>query len=128
MTSDSLALFDNQSFLNLETFRKDGSGVKTPLWFSQIDDALYIRTGADSWKVQRLRAQPQVRITPSDSRGNSNNPWADAQATIVNDPDMVKHVEQTFAKKYGLQKRFFELMSRLRGGATTGTVRIDLVG
>ena len=128
MTSDSLALFDNQSFFNLETFRKDGSGVKTPLWFANIDGALYIRTGADSWKVKRLRAQPQVRITPSDSRGNPSGPWVDAQATIVDDPAMKKRVEQAFAKKYGLQKRLFELMSRLRGGATTGTVRIDLVG
>ncbi len=127
MTSDSIALFDNQSFLNLETFRKDGSGVKTPLWFDNLDGALYIRTGADSWKVKRIRNQPQVRVAPSDSRGNPSGPWVDGTATIVDDPDIVKRVADAFGKKYGLQKRLFELMSRLRGGATSGTVRIDLV-
>lgn len=127
MTSNSLSLFDNQSYFNLETFRKDGSGVKTPLWFAEIDGALYVRTGADSWKVKRIRNQPQVRITPSDSRGKPKGPWVDAQATIIEDPDRKKRVEQAFRKKYGLQKRFFELLSRFQDGSTSGTVRIDLV-
>ncbi len=25
--------FDHQQYLNLETFRKNGAGVKTPVWF-----------------------------------------------------------------------------------------------
>ena len=33
-----------QQYLNLETFRKSGVGVKTPVWFVQDGDTLYVRT------------------------------------------------------------------------------------
>ena len=75
---------------------------------------------------KHARQQPHVRITPSDSRGKSLGPWLDARAFVTDDPAEVKRVADAFGQKYGLQKRFFELLSRLRGGAVTGTVRIDL--
>ena len=126
MNRDPLSLFDQRSYLNLETFRQNGTGVKTPLWFARIGDALYIRTGHDSWKVKRLRRQPQVRVTPSDARGKPLGPWLDARAVMVTDAAQVLAVEQDFNRKYGWQKRLFEWMGRLRGGMDYGTVRIDL--
>lgn len=39
-----LQQFENQQFLNLETFRKNGIGVKTPVWFVQDGETLYVRT------------------------------------------------------------------------------------
>ncbi len=47
-------LFDHQSYLNLETFRKNGSGVKTPVWFVEDGGLLFVRTDASSGKVDRL--------------------------------------------------------------------------
>ncbi len=47
--------FDHQSYLNLETFRKNGSGVKTPVWFVEDCGVLYLRTDAASGKVKRIR-------------------------------------------------------------------------
>ena len=41
-----LKQFEGQSFLNLETFRRNGSGVKTPVWFTQDGQTLYVRTVA----------------------------------------------------------------------------------
>lgn len=35
--------FKNQNYINLETFRKSGEGVKTPVWFVQERDSLYVR-------------------------------------------------------------------------------------
>jgi len=57
-------LFINQKYINLETFRRDGRGVRTPVWFVQDGASLYVRTVADSGKVKRIRNQTQVNISP----------------------------------------------------------------
>ena len=53
MTTDKLAPFRNQKYLNLETFRRDGRGVMTPVWFVLRENgAFYVYTEAESWKVK----------------------------------------------------------------------------
>jgi PPOX class probable F420-dependent enzyme len=51
-----------QQYLNIETFRKSGLGVKTPVWFGQDDDTIFVRTIANSGKVKRIRHNGQVNI------------------------------------------------------------------
>ena len=41
MNGDKLAQFAEQKYLNLESFRKNGQGVRTPLWFVEDDGVLY---------------------------------------------------------------------------------------
>ncbi len=60
-------IFDHQSYLNLETFRKDGSGVKTPVWFIQDGDTLFVRTIDNSGKVKRVHQNGSVNIAPARS-------------------------------------------------------------
>jgi uncharacterized protein len=56
--------FDNQKYLNIETFRRNGNGVKTPVWFVQVEKTLYVRTSANSGKVKRVNNNPIVNIAP----------------------------------------------------------------
>jgi len=49
------SIFTSQQYLNLETFRKNGAAVKTPVWFVQDGDAIFVRTLANSGKVKRIR-------------------------------------------------------------------------
>jgi PPOX class probable F420-dependent enzyme len=44
--------FEKQKYLNLETFRKSGLGVKAPVWFVQDGDMIFVRTITDSGKVK----------------------------------------------------------------------------
>ncbi|MCA9940175.1 MAG: PPOX class F420-dependent oxidoreductase [Anaerolineales bacterium] len=113
MTAD-IEQFHKQQYLNLETFRKDGSGVKTPLWFVRQDDALYMRTLATSWKVKRIRRQSAVRIVPSDAQGAPKGEWVAATAELLPAAENA-WVSAAFIKKYGLLKRLIDLRSRWRG-------------
>ena len=106
--------FQNQAFLNLETFRKDGTGVKTPVWFVQDGDLLYMRTVADSWKVKRVRSNPQVNVVPCKAQGEPLGEWAPAQARRVEDAAREAEINQLLNKKYGAQKRMFDMMGKLR--------------
>src|ERR1700746_1348985 len=69
--------FAGQKYLNLETFRKSGQGVKTPVWFAaepslKLDSneaRLYVYTVGVSGKVKRIRNNPGVTVAPCDMRG-----------------------------------------------------------
>jgi len=57
-----LAQFGDQNYISLETFKKNGQGVKTPVWFVLHKNAFYAYTEADSWKVKRIPNNPRVRV------------------------------------------------------------------
>ena len=121
----SIEQFERQQYINLETFRKNGQGVKTPVWFVMEDGVLYTRTMANSWKVKRLNRDPRIKVTPSDARGGPLGNWVAGKAYEINDPDTADHVNSLMNKKYGLLKRGFDLMGAIRGRKMTA-VRIEI--
>lgn len=110
-----LSQFENQPYLNLETYRKNGEGVKTPVWFVQDGDTFYVRTIDDSWKVKRLRNNPRASIVPSTSSGGPLGDWISVTAELVEDETLAQEVNRLFNRKYGMQKRLFDLFGRIRG-------------
>jgi len=114
MSVDKLAQFSKQKYVNLETFKKSGQAVRTPLWFVEENGVLYMRTPAASAKVRRIRNNPHVRVVPSDVRGNLLGLWQDGEARLI-DADEAKWVNDLIKRKYGLLKRLIDLRSRLKG-------------
>ena len=114
MTRDILARFANQRYVNLESFRKNGQGIRTPLWFVEAQGVLYMRTPAQSAKVKRIRNNSHVRIVPSDMRGNPKGVWIDGEATLIEAAE-AEWVNQLVKHKYGLFKRLIDIRSRLKG-------------
>ena len=113
MTRDTLARFANQRYVNLESFRKNGQGIRTPLWFVEAQGVLYMRTPAQSAKVKRIRNNPHVRIVPSDMRGNPKGVWIDGEATLIEAAE-AEWVNQLVKRKYGLFKWLIDIRSRLK--------------
>jgi PPOX class probable F420-dependent enzyme len=113
--------FERQSYMNLETFKRSGQGVKTPVWFVQEGSMLYVRTGAESGKVKRVRNNGRARVVPSNAQGA---PLGDGKARLV-EAEEAAHVNRLAARKYGLMKLGFDAMSRLQG-QKWATIRVDL--
>lgn len=116
--------FKNRQYLNLETFRRNGEGVKTPVWFAQDGETLHIWTQADSGKVKRIRRDGKVRIVPSTASGEAVGDWVDASAVVL---DMPGETERTFAmlkQKYGFMFNVFGFMGKMRG-AKYVTIRAE---
>lgn len=120
-----LDVFKNQSYLNLETCKKNGQTVPTPVWFVERDGALYVRTEAQAGKVKRIRNNPQVRIAPCGSRGELKGEWVAAGAQLVDDEATPAHINAMLNKKYGLLKTIFDLMGKLNKRDYT-TIKITL--
>jgi PPOX class probable F420-dependent enzyme len=108
-------LFARQKYLNIETLRKNGVGVRTPVWFVQDGIHIYIRTGANSGKVKRLRNNPQVNIAPCKMDGTLVGDWVPASAREVKDEATANKVDQLLGKKYGLIEKLFSLMGGRNG-------------
>ncbi|WP_420640546.1 PPOX class F420-dependent oxidoreductase [Candidatus Leptofilum sp.] len=124
----SLIDLGKEQYISLETFRKNGQGVKTPVWVVGEGDKLYVWTQEDSWKVKRIRNNSQVRLAKSDARGNTSGDWFTAQAHILDASEDDKIMQQRLAKKYGLFFRLFQWIGRLRGqGSRRIVVEISAV-
>lgn len=120
-----LDVFKNQSYLNLETTRKSGQAVPTPVWFVERDGALYVRTEAQAGKVKRIRNNPQVRIVPCGSRGELKGEWVEASAQLVEDGATSEKINSMLNKKYGLLKAAFDMLGKLNKREYT-TIKIVL--
>lgn len=101
---NNLNQFHGKSFLNLETIRKNGHRVKTPVWFTLDGDVIYVRTVADSGKVKRVRSNGIVRIVSCDVNGNPTGEWIQAYAVEVTDDRIVDLVAGLLYEKYGEQR------------------------
>ncbi len=112
MSLETLAQFANQEYLNLESFKRDGSPVQTPLWFAEGDGLLYIYTLANSWKVKRIRRNPRVRIAPCTMRGKVTGQWVEAESQVV-DGTTAEHGNMLLLRKYGWKKRMGNIFSAL---------------
>ena len=112
---EKLKQFEGKSFLNLETFRKNGAGVKTPVWFTQNEKTIYVRTVAGSGKVKRIKNSGGVRIVPCEANGTPTGEWVAAHAVEVTDPESADLVRRLLEKKYGVvQVKAFAAMTALR--------------
>lgn len=120
-----LEAFDNQQYLNLETFRKNGQGVRTPVWFVREGDTLYVWTQANSGKAKRARNISRVNIAPCKVDGTLLGDWHPATVRRDDSLEAVKKVRGLFAKKYGLMFYAFALMGKLRKAQYT-TLEITL--
>lgn len=107
--------FANQKYLNLETFRRNGMGVKTPVWFVLDGDVLFVRTAANSGKVKRIRNNAQVNIAPCKMDGALLGDWVPVIAREVKDQETDRKVDQLLGKKYGLMKKMFSLAGGMGG-------------
>lgn len=113
MSNNKLNPFANQRYLNLETYRKTGNPITTPMWFAEYNGALYIYSLANAGKVKRIRNNANVRVVPSDMRGKPKGEWVKAKAQILNERE-AELGHELLNKKYRWMKRIGDIFSRLR--------------
>jgi PPOX class probable F420-dependent enzyme len=104
---------DDERYINLETFKKDGNGVKTPVWAAPLDGRLVVFTDGTSYKVKRLRRDPRIRAAPCDVRGNVKGTWLDGTGRILEDDGDKARAMAALRRKYGWQIRVLDVFSWL---------------
>jgi hypothetical protein len=103
----------NERYISLTTFKRDGSTASTPVWVvSDNGRRLLVWSGANTWKVKRIRRDPRVRVAPCDARGKVQGDVLDGTARLIG-PDAAAFVEPLLRQKYGLMKRSLDLFNGL---------------
>jgi len=117
--------FENRQYLAIETFRKNGGGVKTPVWFVKDGDSLLIWTQTDSGKAKRIRRDGSVRVAPSTASGELLGEWANARAVLDETTETMNYIIKKFKGKYGLMFSMFGLLGKARGAKYTAIKILD---
>lgn len=112
----NLKQFEKQKYMSVETYRKTGEGVRTPVWFIEANGEFLFNTEETSAKVKRIRRNPVVKIAPCDVRGELKGEFISGTARFLS-PDETASAKKVYAKKYGLIGKFFELMGNSRKSA-----------
>ena len=125
---------DDARYINLRSFRRDGSGADTPVWAAPSDGKLVVFTLRESYKIKRIKRESRVQIARCDARGKLLGPWIDGAAHIVTDAEEEKRAYAALNRKYGLTMRIGTVLSTLIGRArrrvvldieVTGTLPAD---
>ena len=103
-------------YVSLTTFKKDGTGVATPVWITGSAGSYAFTTGDKAWKTVRLRHDPVVRVQVCDLRGRvkSTTPIYEGTGRIGESAAAVGAVERALAAKYGWQFRATKITDRLK--------------
>lgn len=126
MGQDKLGALAKQKHIVLETYRKTGEPVRTPVWCMVDNSLVYVVTRSHTGKVKRLRNNPAVRLAPSSFGGDPKGEWLEGKARFAEGEEAERAV-QLRKKKYGLQAMLVGMMSysKFSKGDTT-VIAIEL--
>lgn len=105
------------TYVQLTTFRKDGTPVPTPVWTAPDGGDLVLVTGHTTGKVKRLARTPHVLVAPCDARGRVRDgvEAVEATAEVVRAREDVDVVRAAIKAKYGFQVTVIRVLRTLRG-------------
>jgi uncharacterized protein len=96
-------------YIDLVTYRKNGTPVSTPVWFAIDDqDRLVVYADGASGKIKRIRNSSTVGVAACTYKGKHVGPLMSATAELLPDSHGTT-VHGFLDKKYGWKKRLFTL-------------------
>ncbi|WP_421845665.1 PPOX class F420-dependent oxidoreductase [Mycobacterium sp.] len=115
-------------YILLTTFTKDGRPKPTPVWAAVDGDRLLVISEEKAWKVKRIRRTPRVTMAICTVRGRPKSEAVDGTAAIL-DKSQTGAVYDAIGKRYGIQGRLFNLVSKLRRGMDSNIgIELRVVG
>ena len=111
---DVLEQFSEQKYINLETYKRDNTPIKTPVWFVIDNELIYIITRESTGKVKRLKNNQNVRIVPCSFKGEIKSEWVNGKAQKITGSEADKVIDIR-KKKSGFSARLVEVKLQLSG-------------
>ncbi len=114
---------DGSEYINLESFKRNGDGVKTPVWCAPFEGTLVVFTNSSSYKVKRIRRDARVRVARCNASGQKiMGEWFDGQCNIVEDPEEERLGYDALLQKYGWKMKMMNFFSGLFGQKQSRTM------
>jgi PPOX class probable F420-dependent enzyme len=116
--ADLEALFPGR-YLSVTSFKRDGTGVATPVWSVSDGKRLFAFTDLHSGKVRRIRRDPRVLVASCRVNGKLRGEPVPARAEVLTATAELERVQKLLIERYKVTYRlvilFYRLGRRLRG-------------
>ena len=109
---NNLETFEKAKYINIQTYKKTGQPISTPVWFIIKDNKIFFRTSHNSGKIKRIRNNNNVKFALCDIRGKIKGEWNEGIAKIENDSD--NSILFQINKKYGLSSRLMKIFYKIK--------------
>jgi hypothetical protein len=120
---NKLEQFLDQKYINLETYKKDGTPIRTPVWFVIDKNLIYVITRESTGKVKRLRNNQNVRIVPCSFKGEPKNEWVKGAAEKITGDEADKVIKLR-KKKYGMFVRLIGVFTSQKGNIVVYSIEL----
>jgi hypothetical protein len=100
-------------YVSITTYRRDGTGVSTPVWFVSEGGQLLVVTETGSGKVKRIGRNPFVTVAACSARGRLHGRPSPAIADLL-PPTEVERVKRLMGRKYRLDLIFIRPIRALQ--------------
>jgi uncharacterized protein len=101
-------------YINVETYRRSGDAVRTPVWFVESGGIYFIVTRGDSGKVKRLKHNQKIKVAPCRMDGEVIGNWFDAEGSFVESEEVMNVIKGLFDQKYGAISRITNMFSKMQ--------------
>jgi uncharacterized protein len=115
-------------YLSLTTYKRDGTAVRTPVWFVEEDGRLLVQTDGASAKVKRIRANPRVSVAVCSASGRLRDIPHPARAEVLTAPADIEHIERLIKRKYRRDLPIVMIAWRVKEALHLGRQRGAIVG
>ena len=109
--------FEDEKYVLLTTFKRDGTPVATPVWCTPLGtDEFGFWTSSGSGKAKRLAHTPRVTVQACDMKGkpNDGSEQIDATARLVTGDDL-EQIRRQIVAKYGFITKVTKVLAALGG-------------
>jgi PPOX class probable F420-dependent enzyme len=100
-------------YLSVTSFKRDGTGVATPVWFVSDGSRLFALTDLYSAKVRRIRRNPRVLVASCRADGKPRSEPVPARAEVLTATQELERVQRLLIERYKLSYRLVMLIYRL---------------
>lgn len=111
MNSDCLSILEKHKYINLESYKKNGQAVQTPVWFMISDNTIFVQTAKTTGKIKRIKNNSKIRIMPCGIRGESKGEWVEGIATLADDTK-IQEIIKLRVKKYGFKAKMLGMFMK----------------
>ena len=120
---NKLEQFLDQKYINLETYKRDGTSIRTPVWFVIDNDLIYVITRDSTWKVKRLENNQDVQIVSCSFKGEPKKEWIKGKVEKITgkEADIVIKLRK---KKYGMFTRLIGIFTSQKGNLIVYSIEL----
>ena len=100
-------------YLSVTSFKRDGTGVATPLWAVSDGKRLFAFNDLNSAKVKRIRHMPHVLVAGCWVNGKLRREPVSAHAEVLTAPVDLERVRKLLLARYKISYRVVMLLYRV---------------